>query len=116
MKNLFIMSSRLEKIESQLRYELKRALEEIDALKLSVWKLENPPKFKFGDKVLFVPYRDSEYKTKTDTLIVKGVNHVGRRRLISALELESEFERFYFVEKGNSIITISEDDLVRFVD
>ena len=108
--------SELDKAVDDMAYDIKKAKEEIESLKLSIWKLENPPNFQFGDKVLFVPRRDNEYKTKTDILTIKGENHVERRWLMSALESESDFERFYFVEKGNSIITISEDDIVKFAD
>jgi len=113
MKNLFITSSRFNDIESQIMSELKKLHEEVDALKLSVWKLENPPKFKFNDKVLFKPHRFKE--TIKETLIIKGESSIGKTDFYYSIR-QNNFERFYYVEISNRIIIISENNLVKLTD
>jgi hypothetical protein len=113
MKNLFITSSRFNDIESQIMSELKKLHEEVDALKLSVWKLENPPKFKFNDKVLFKPHRFKE--TIEGTLIIKGESSIGKTDFYYSIR-QNNFERFYYVEISNRIIIISENKLVKLTD
>jgi hypothetical protein len=114
MRNFFITNSKPSFTKlTDCDNEIKKLHEEIDVLKLSVWKLENPPKFKFNDKVLFKPHRFKE--TIKETLIIKGESSIGKTDFYYSIR-QNDFERFYYVEISNRIIIISENNLVKLTD